>query len=179
MLLISSPAKAWEEIRLEENSQNVMSGFVYPLIGLCGLAVFLGSLSFGFGMESLRMVLTEVSAMVISLFLGYFVAVYLVNGVTAAMLGRESRMLQSQLLVGYGLSVIMVLNIVLGLFPSFFLIYWLLQFYIMYIVWEGANKLMEVPEQKMMFYSIVVSAILILVPFIIRKVFNFLSATMG
>ncbi len=157
----------------------MMNGFVYPLIGLCGLAVFLGSLSFGFEVESLRMVLTEVSAMVISLFFGYFVSVYLVNRVTTAMLGGESRMLQSQLLVGYGLSAIMVLNIVLGLFPSFFLIYWLLQFYIMYIVWEGADKLMEVPEQKRMIYSIAVSAILILVPFIIRKVFNFLSTTMG
>ncbi len=177
--MVSSPAKAWEEIRLEEDNQNVMNGFVYPLIGLCGLAVFLGSLSFGFEVESLRMVLTEVSAMVISLFFGYFVSVYLVNRVTTAMLGGESRMLQSQLLVGYGLSAIMVLNIVLGLFPSFFLIYWLLQFYIMYIVWEGADKLMGVPEQKRMIYSIAVSAILILVPFIIRKVFNFLSTTMG
>ena len=44
MSLISSPAKAWEEIRLEEDRRKVFGAFVYPMIGLCGLAVFIGSL---------------------------------------------------------------------------------------------------------------------------------------
>ena len=44
MLLISSPAKAWEEIRLEEDRRKVFTAFVYPMIGLCGLSVFIGSL---------------------------------------------------------------------------------------------------------------------------------------
>ena len=43
MLLISSPAKAWEEIRLEEDRRKVFTAFVYPMIGLCGLSVFIGS----------------------------------------------------------------------------------------------------------------------------------------
>ena len=33
MLLISSPAKAWEEIRLEEDRRKVFTAFVYPMIG--------------------------------------------------------------------------------------------------------------------------------------------------
>ena len=40
MSLISSPAKAWEEIRLEEDRRKVFGAFVYPMIGLCGLAGF-------------------------------------------------------------------------------------------------------------------------------------------
>ena len=43
MLLISSPAKAWEEISLESR-QLVMIEFVYPLIALAGLSVFIGVL---------------------------------------------------------------------------------------------------------------------------------------
>ena len=44
MQLISSPARAWEEIRLEEDRRKVFTAFVYPMIGLCGLSVFIGSL---------------------------------------------------------------------------------------------------------------------------------------
>ncbi len=157
----------------------MLGGFVYPLIGLCGLAVFLGSLSFGFEMGSLQAILTKVSAKIISLFLGYFVIVYLVSSIPMSTLDHDTLLLRSQLLSGYGLSVIMVLNIVLGLFPGFFIIYWLLQFYIIYIVWEGASRLMEVPEKKMMLYTILVSLILVLVPVLIQKIFNFLSTTMG
>ena len=43
MSLISSPAKAWEEIRLEDR-RAVLTVFVYPMIGLCGLSVFIGAL---------------------------------------------------------------------------------------------------------------------------------------
>ena len=44
MKLISSPAKAWEEISMEEDRRKVYIAFVYPMIGLCGLSVFIGSL---------------------------------------------------------------------------------------------------------------------------------------
>ena len=43
MQLISSPARAWEEISLEDR-RKVFTAFVYPMIGLCGLSVFIGSL---------------------------------------------------------------------------------------------------------------------------------------
>ena len=42
-LLISSPAKAWEGIVNETNRKAVMGEFVYPMIGLCGLSVFIGT----------------------------------------------------------------------------------------------------------------------------------------
>ena len=37
MQMISSPARAWEEIRLEEDRRKVFTAFVYPMIGLCGI----------------------------------------------------------------------------------------------------------------------------------------------
>ena len=33
MKLISSPAKAWEEISMEEDRRKVFMAFVYPMIG--------------------------------------------------------------------------------------------------------------------------------------------------
>ena len=43
VMLISSPAKAWEEIVGEVDKKKVMGAFVYPMIGFCGLSVFIGT----------------------------------------------------------------------------------------------------------------------------------------
>ena len=53
MLLIFSPAKAWEEISLEEDRRKGLATFVYPMIGLCGMAVFASVFIYHFASEDL------------------------------------------------------------------------------------------------------------------------------
>ena len=38
IVLLSSPGKTWTEISEGGEDRNVLGSFVYPLIGLCGLA---------------------------------------------------------------------------------------------------------------------------------------------
>ena len=74
MKLISSPAKAWEEISMEEDRRKVFMAFVYPMIGLCGLSVFIGSLltnGWG-GPQSFQIAMTNCCAVAVALFGGYF-----------------------------------------------------------------------------------------------------------
>lgn len=69
MQLISSPARAWEEIRLEEDRRKVFTAFVYPMIGLCGLSVFIGALllkGWG-GPQSFQYAMTQCCAVAVSL----------------------------------------------------------------------------------------------------------------
>ena len=70
MKLISSPAKAWEEISMEEDRRKVYMAFVYPMIGLCGLSVFIGSLltnGWG-GPQSFQIAMTNCCAVAVALF---------------------------------------------------------------------------------------------------------------
>ena len=78
--LISSPAKAWEEINLEDR-RKVFTAFVYPMIGLCGLSFFIGSLfTNGWsGPESFQIAMTRCCAVAVALFGGYFLAAYAIN----------------------------------------------------------------------------------------------------
>ena len=80
-LLISSPARAWEEIRVVEDKRKVLMDFVYPMIGLCGVSVFIGSLwTMGWGgPESFRYAMTQCCAVAVSLFGGCFLSAYLIN----------------------------------------------------------------------------------------------------
>lgn len=178
LLLISSPAKAWEEILIEEDKRKVLAAFVYPLIGLCGLAVFLGSLSFSFDAFSLQTAMTKACSVLISLFGGYFLASYLVNLYGMKALKREHELILCQQFVGYPMSVLFVLDIVLGLFPSFFILRWILQFYMVWVVWEGAQKLMMVKEEKLLSYTLIVSAIIILSPIVLKVLFDYMSVTL-
>lgn len=176
-MLISSPAKAWEEINVDKEEQNVAVTFVYPMIGLCGLVVFLGTIiNLGFSAQCYQTAMMECAKVFITLFGGFFLAAYLVNLYGQRILKREkSEAALCQTLVGYSMVVIFLLDIILGLLPDFFILKLILQFYTVYIVWEGASRIMKIHEKNMLSYTLVVSVIVLVSPAIISVVFNLLS----
>lgn len=130
ILLISSPARAWEEISLEDR-RKVFTAFVYPMIGLCGLSVFIGSLmKMGWdGPQSFQYAMTQCCAVAVSLFGGYFLAAYLINGLRVRMFMLDSDIPLAQQFAGYALVVVFMLRIVIGILPDFGIMALLLQFY--------------------------------------------------
>ena len=74
--LLVSPAKAWKEIAGEKESQDVLSGYVYPLIGVCGFVTFMAEVIRYYGdkqpYEMFRMVITDCCVMCVALFGGFF-----------------------------------------------------------------------------------------------------------
>lgn len=174
--MISFPAKAWEEIRTEEDSRKVLSAFVYPMIGLCGLVVFLATL-FDNGMQpqSFQIALTECCAVFVSLFGGYFLAAYIVNKLGIAMFSLEDNPALAQQLVGYSMVVTFVLEILSNILPGFLILRWIFQFYVIYVVWEGARLLVGIDEQKQMAYTIMTSLLIVICPAVLGILFNKLS----
>lgn len=180
MQLISSPAKAWEEISIEDR-RKVFTAFVYPMIGLCGLSVFIGSLlSNGWGgAPSFQVAMTNCCAVAVALFGGYFLAAYAINELQVRMFGMKHDIVRTQQFAGYALVVTFLLRIITGLLPDFSIIGWLLQFYIIYVVWEGAKIMMEVEEKQRLRYTILSSVLLILCPVVIQIVFNKLTTLLN
>ena len=179
--LISSPARAWEEIRLEEDRRKVFTSFVYPMIGLCGLSVFIGSLwTMGWGgPQSFQYAMTQCCAVAVSLFGGYFLAASLINGLRVRMLMTDSDIPLTQQFAGYALVVLFVLKIIIGILPDFRIISWLLQFYIVYVVWEGSAKMMQVEEKDRLRFTILSSILLIACPTAIEWIFTKLTVMLN
>ena len=179
--LISSPARAWEEIRWEEDRRKVFTSFVYPMIGLCGLSVFIGSLwTMGWGgPQSFQYAMTQCCAVAVSLFGGYFLAAYLINGLRVRMLMTDSDIPLTQQFAGYALVVLFVLKIIIGILPDFRIISWLLQFYIVYVVWEGSAKMMQVEEKDRLRFTILSSILLIACPTAIEWIFTKLTVMLN
>ena len=172
---MSSPAKAWAEIDREDDQKKVMSEFVYPMIGLCGLSVFLGTfIGNTEGVSAFQVAMTRCCAIFVSLFGGFFLSSYLMNLLGQKMLGREEEKELNQQFVGYAMVVTFALDIIGGLF-SVSLLQWIFQFYTIFVVYEGAKTLMGVEGKSLTRYSLIASVIIILCPSLIGTVFDKLS----
>lgn len=181
MTLISSPAKAWEEISRMEDRQSVFVEFVYPMIGLCGLSVFLGSLfTFGWsGPESFQVAMTQCCAVAVAQFGGYFLSSYILNRIYVKWYGLPDNLPLVQQFAGYALVVSFLVQIVNGILPDFRVIGWILQFYMVYVVWEGAPVLLKVREKSLLSFTLLTSFILFVCPVVIQLIFNKLATSLN
>ncbi len=150
------------------------------MIGLCGLSVFIGSLiakGWGVVRKSFQYAMTQCCAVAVSLFGGYFLAAYLINGLRVRMFAMDNDIPLTQQFAGYALVVPFLLKIIIGILPDFSIIALLLQFYIVYVVWEGSAILMKIAEKDRLRFTILSSILLIACPAVIEFIFNKLDGS--
>lgn len=178
--IVASPKKAWIEISTESPRPDVMGSFVYPLIALCGIAVLLNSFfRDGLAREVYQPALIDMCSYCVSLFGGFFLASWLLDMLRQKLLEHTTDMPGSQLFAGYAMGVVFMAEILAILFPQFFIFKWILQFYVLYVVWEGSDVLFTVTEDKRLAFTALSSVAVIFSPAIIRALFNTLSNTLG
>lgn len=179
LMLLSAPAKAWTKIVKGDERKEVTTRFVYPLIGLCGLSVFLGTFIRESAAPALfQEAMTRCCALFVSLFGGYFLASYLIDWVGQRFFQRASQLLLIQQFVGYSMVIVFVLNLISGLF-RIEILHWILQFYIVLIAYEGARQLLQVEEKSLTKYTLIASAAMLVAPFVINSLFNALSVNLN
>lgn len=151
------------------------------MIGLCGLSVFIGSLlTTGWGgPQSFQYAMTRCCAVAVSLFGGYFLAAYLINGLRVRVFGQGNDVPLAQQFAGYALVVFLVLKMIIGLLPGFYVIALLLQFYTVYVVWEGSLSLMRIPEKGRLHFTLLSAVLLMGCPPVIEWIFNKLTIALN
>lgn len=178
MALLSSPAKAWDVITNNGEERLVLPGFVYPMIGLCGLSEFLGAfIGRDLVPDVFQVALTRSCGVAVSLFIGFFLSSYLIKLMNDRFDCHRSEA-QIQVFVGYSMVVTFVLQIISGLF-SILIIHWILQIYTLFVVFEGARRLMKIPESKLTMYTVLATVIILLSPAVIDFIFTKLSVTLN
>ncbi|WP_300725262.1 Yip1 family protein [uncultured Bacteroides sp.] len=178
--LLSSPGKAWSKISEKGAGRDILPNFVYPLIGLCGLSEFVGTL-IGKGMSQavFQIALTRCCAIAVALFGGYFLAAFLLDRLCRKyMENSPSSPVPMQVFVGYSMVVIFVLTIISGL-VSIDLLHWLLQIYTIVVVFEGARYWLKVRKEKLTLFTVLATIIILLCPAVIEFVFNELSVILN
>ena len=169
--LLSSPGRFWEKEASEGEGNRMMSEYVYPLIGLCGLSEFIGTfIGRDVSTEFFQWALTRCCAVAVALFGGFFLAAYLLD----KYLPKD----KLQVFVGYSMTVLFVLDIVNGL-VSIEILHWILQLYTVLVVFEGARRFLGIAESKLTSYTVVASILILLSPIVIESVFNKLSVILN
>ena len=179
VLLLSSPAKAWNEIAERKEGRLVMPNFVYPMIGLCGLSEFGGAfIGREFTPDVFQVALTQCCAVAVALFGGFFLATYLIDWMGRRWFGRTEPYDKVLEFVGNSMVVTFVLDIVSGLF-SIMLLHWILQIYTFVVVFEGARQMLKVTEEKLTEYTVATTLIVLICPALIEFVFTKLSVILN
>ena len=81
---------------------------------------------------------------------------------------------RAQQFAGYALVVVLLLKIILGILPDFWIIALPLQFYTLYVVWEGCMPVMRVAAEYRLRFTVITSLAIILCPWLIEWVFTWL-----
>lgn len=176
LLLLMQPAKAWLYVSRKRDKSGMLNSFLYPLMILSGVAVLLGKVfGSGFGVESFFPAAVRTVVVVLTMYLTYHLASYMVLKLTEKFAPNKAQL--SHLLTGYSMVVVLVLELCLGLFPNFRIIGWIAQFYTVKIVWDGAAVLMRIPEERRLSFTMIVSVVIIFMPLLLGRIMSLLSVS--
>lgn len=175
--LTMSPRMEWENIVNASPADDVASAFVYPLASVCGCAVLIGGLvRNGLTNGGWWISLSQACITAFGLLACFWLTAWAANGVRMRYLQLESDMPACLTLTGYSMGVYMALVMFTGLFPELAVFRYVLQFYTAYVVWQGADLVTEVDEERRMTFALIVTALLLFIPFLFGFIFNRLSA---
>lgn len=179
LLIISSPAKAWEQFAVNPEGKNVLQNFVYPMIGLCAISKFIGTfIGKDMSPDVFQVALTNCCAMAVALFGGIFLAIYLLDKILK---NWFSTSVSNELLtefVAYSMTVKFVLDIFSSLF-SLQLILLILQVYTIFIVFEGTRRFLALREDRVTLFTLAATMVVLLCPTLIDLIFNRLSVALN
>jgi hypothetical protein len=167
--LIFKPSEAWKKLseKRTDDNEKILSGFVYPFIGLITIAAFLGIL-FTRKEFDVQIALKAAILALLTVFGGFFLASCLLNEVwRSSHFKREKDIKLCQNFVGYSSCLIFSLNILLSLLPEFFFLRFFV-LYTIYIVWEGAVPYMGVNASEQLKFVSFATAIILVTPLILE-----------
>ena len=176
LFILSSPARAWEQISSEGESKSVLPNFVYPMIGLCAVSEFIGTF---FGKEFIpdEVALSNCCAVAVALFGGFFLSVYLLDRILQKWFPDVVLKDKVTVFVAYSMTVKFVLDILSSLL-SLKLLLIILQIYTLFVVFEGTRGFLRLREDKVTLFTLLATVVILLCPTFIEIVFNVLSATL-
>lgn len=174
LLLLTKPIQAWKEIK-SEGRQEVLTSFVYPLLAISSLSVFLGRLfssdaekAYGVFQDAL----TYCCTIIIALFGGVYLSCFIVEKILSNAFSIEVDRTISLKLIGYSFVLIFLQTIIVGVLPELRLIAYMMQFYAVYILWEGIPLYIKHKEELRLKITLIFFFSIFFAPMLIQLVFG-------
>ncbi len=168
-LIVASP-KAWKDIYRKKRTYNeFLKRFLHPLFGAITLASFIGGLWFSHD-GNIESALKQSIISIVAVYGGYFIAAYAINDL-APKFDLEKDLTLYQKFVGFASTIIYLLYIITPFFPGF-IILWLFVLYTFYLVYTGAKNFIMIKDDKLVNFTLIATALIILAPAVIHQLFS-------
>lgn len=159
--ILLSPKQEWNVIEGEPTSMSgVYTGYIVPLAAIGPIASIIGMSIFGISLPfagtyrvPIGIAVRQGIAQYVMALIGVFVLTLIIEALAPAFGGQKSR-LQALKVAAYSSTAAWVVGIV-GLIPALGIL-GLLGLYSLYLLYLGLPKLMKVPQEKAMGYTVVV-----------------------
>lgn len=171
------PSKAWEKVQ-NEGGIDVMSTYVYPLMGVCGLAVFIRyTILFHEQKQVFQYALIDCARIFVALFASYFIVLQVVKKTLSQWkdVDAELKVLDIQRIAGYGMSAVFFSYFIRSFVPSQYEILTLVfSVYTFFIIKVGLNFWIAKHKKNLNMATLIISLVVISAPEFIAHLFNFL-----
>ena len=172
--LLTSPRKEWNIIFNDNMGVNeVLSQYTLPLLALYSVTFFVGQLvgvnelNFEYALKNTAF---GFSAYFFGLYLGYHILYRLMILIRQPM--EKSTVFK---LVAFPSGVLYIVSAIAGLFTEMILIRYLVNVYIIYIVWVSVIELGAENNESRVINTFSVSAIILFAPYMVSKLLYFVS----
>lgn len=167
-VLLTKSEMGWRVIiDAQPEPTHVKRQFVYPFLVLCMVANFLGF----FIANSAGIPFAFIKALFagISMYSSWWIVCKINPFLVTRIAKKEISEAVNVTVVSYSFSVIFLLNIVFAIFPSLFFL-GLLALYTLYVVYVGVGVVLNINENESSKLAIALSALIVLLPWIINTV---------
>lgn len=176
--LIVTPVAAWNSlyVKQDKNNEDFYKGYLFPIIGIIALFSFIGVL-FSVKTFDVQLALKIVLKGVLIYGGGFYLTSFLLSEYIYPRFNLKKDKISAEYFIGYSSSVIYVVAILKALFPSFFILD-ILSFYTIYIIAMGAIHFLKLNEDDWIKFTIFASILIMLTPFLLNSLINFLMPGM-
>jgi hypothetical protein len=173
--LIFYPAKAWQEIDDRGYDENVQNDYLFPLIAVGTLAIVLGQIwtkTFDF-----QLIIRIGTIIAIAYLGGFFSSVYLLKSFIEKKYKKATDLKRIMSFVAYSSTVMLVINIFVGLIPTDIFFLKIFNIYTAYIVAQG-SFILDIEDEEQNSFVIVATAIILFCPFAIEQLMTLMMPGM-
>ena len=180
----TNPGKAWPrfagEVDGKEGQELFLRTFYYPLLGMVGMAVFIGAMwNFKGDTLGIDRALKDTCLQLMVMFSSYFLCSLALNKLYVRFFGQADDMARVGSFVGYAYSVYYIIVILMALFPGAFFYLKFGVLYIVYLVYEGSRYYYRLPDSKRMRFTTLTACVMAALPwgieFVLTKLMPGLS----
>ncbi len=176
--LLVNPAEAWQEVAKEKGTQNMFANFVYPLMALTAFVAFVCKLIYskgGVAFPIFQSALTFSCATAVAILAGVYVAPAVLDALfkTKWFKGVSYERDELTKLVGYGFVVVFLYFMLTSLVPQLWVILYMVQFYVIYIIWHAMDVLVFPSEDNKMKSTWLIGCTILGIPSALYLVFIF------